>query len=102
MRTTIRYTGGGQADYQHVVYDRNPLTGKLLILEPTFWNSDRDGGFQCVKDSRIYQNIPYRLDISAAGAPTMPPQPPGNQPQFGQSRGASPAAHRRTDHAGPW
>jgi hypothetical protein len=68
-RVTIRYSGGGQPEHQYVVFDKDPLNSKLLVLEPTFWNSDHQGGFQCVSGGVVRQEIPYQLSISGAAAP---------------------------------
>jgi hypothetical protein len=79
-RVTYAYSGGGQADYKYVVYEKDPLNNKLLFLEPTFWNSDYRGGFQCVKDGVVRQDIPYQLFVATPGgvaAQTLPPAATG-------------------------
>jgi len=68
-RVSFRYSGGGQTDYQYTVSERDPLNGKRLIIEPTFWNSDFHGGFQCSRDGAVRQEIPYQLTVSRGGAP---------------------------------
>lgn len=63
-RVIYTYSGGGQADYQYETREKDPLNNKLLFLEPTLWNSDYKGGFQCVKDGAVRKNIPYRLSVA--------------------------------------
>jgi hypothetical protein len=76
-RVTYTYSGGGQANYQYVVSEKDPLNNKLLFLEPKFWNSNYQGGFQCVKDGPVRQSIPYQLFLAQEGGAPQPMPPAG-------------------------
>jgi hypothetical protein len=77
-KVTVVYAGGGNPDYRTTGFVPEPLNRNLFILEPSLWNSDFQGGFQCVRDGQVYQEIPYVLTVSGDGvsiAAAAPPAP---------------------------
>jgi len=75
-KVTVVTSGGGKPDHATMSFVPDPLNRNLLVLEPQLWNSDFQGGFQCVKDGTGYREIPYVLTVSGSGAAAAPTPAP--------------------------